>query len=59
MAGDGLTPKIGGRKAPPFTVGSGSGFVYKRGGGILGKTHPPNFGPTHPTFDPSRPPPLL
>ena len=36
-----------------------AGFVYKRGGGILDKTHPPNFGPTHPTFDPPRPPPLL
>ena len=39
---------------------SWSGFVYKRGGGILDKTHPPNFGPTHPTFDPPRPlPPLI
>ena len=37
----------------------GAGFVYKRGGGILDTTHPPNFGPTHPTFDPPRPPPLL
>ena len=32
-------------------------IVYNRGGGILDKTHPPNFGPTHPTFDPPRPPP--
>ena len=28
------------------------------GGGILDKTHPPNFGPTHRTFDPPRPPPF-
>ena len=37
------------------------GIVCKRGGGILDKTHPPNFGRTHPTFDPPRtpPPPLI
>ena len=34
-----------------------AGFVYKGGGGILDKTHPPNFGPTHPTLDPPRSPP--
>ena len=34
-----------------------SGFVYKRQGHILDKTHPPNFGPIHPTFDPPRSPP--
>ena len=43
----------------PGRMRGGSGFVYKRGGGILDKTHPPNFGPTHPTFDPPRPPPPL
>ena len=41
-------------------IWSGSGIVYQGVGGILDKTHPPNFGPIHPTFDPPRPPqPLL
>ena len=41
----------------PLPLTTPPGFVYKRGGGILDKTHPPNFGPTHPTLDPPRPPP--
>ena len=41
----------------PWPLCPMSGFVEKRG--ILDKTHPPNFGPTYPTFDPPRPLPLL
>ena len=39
--------------------GMAAGIVYKRGGSVLDKTHPPDFGPTPLTFDPPRPPPLL